>query len=83
MERTTLIQEYYLLAVDEKGNIPPLRRNESNGGLIAAGLMDLLLGDVIALDKKKISVTKELPQELGLLEPLYTYLQENLAPQTA
>ncbi|HIW82965.1 MAG TPA: GPP34 family phosphoprotein [Candidatus Dorea gallistercoris] len=76
MERTTLIQEYYLLAVDEKGNIPPLRRNESNGGLIAAGLMDLLLGDVIALDKKKISVTKELPQELGLLEPLYTYLQE-------
>ncbi len=76
MDRISLIQEYYLLAVDERGNLPPLRRNESNAGLMAAGVMDLLLGEVITLEKKKISIRKELPEELEYLRPLYTYLEE-------
>lgn len=76
MDRRSIAQEYVLLATTENGTIPAMRRSESHAGIVAAGVMDLLVNGVIAMEKKKITVTDDLPGELGYLAPLYTYLKE-------
>jgi hypothetical protein len=76
MVRKSITQEYFVLALNEKGNMPALRTNESKAGLAIAGLMDLLLNDIIAVEKKKITVIKDLSDELEHIAPLYTYLKE-------
>lgn len=78
MERKTIAQEYYALVTDKNGNMPPLRAEESKAGLVAAGLLDLLLGGVVAVEAKKASVPGQqaLPKELAPLAPLYAYLAE-------
>lgn len=76
MKRKSITQEYFALVVDENGNMPPMRRGESNAGLVVAGCMDLLLNNVIAWEKKKITVIKEIPNELRHITSLYAYLNE-------
>lgn len=76
MNRKSITQEYFILAVNEKGYMPSMRTDVSNAGLVAAGVMDFLLNEVITMEKRKITVMKELPEELGHLASLYTYLNE-------
>lgn len=76
MNRKSITLEYFALATDKNGNIPPMRKNESNSGMVVSGFMDLLLGGIIAVNKKKITVIKELPEELRHITVLYTYLKE-------
>lgn len=76
MNRKSITQEYFTLVVDENGNIPPMRRDESNAGFVVAGCMDLLLNDVIQWDKKIITVMKEIPDRLKHITSLYTYLNK-------
>ncbi|MBU3876382.1 GPP34 family phosphoprotein [Faecalicatena sp. AGMB00832] len=76
MNRKSVIQEYYILAVNEKGYMPSMRADESNAGLVAAGVMDLLLNEVVMIERKKITVVKEIPGELGHIASLYAYLKE-------
>lgn len=76
MNRKSITQEYFALATDKNGIMPPMRRDESNAGLVVAGFMDLLLNDAIAVEKKKITVIKEMPDGLGHIASLYAYLNE-------
>lgn len=76
MERKTITQEYFALAVDKNGNIAGMYKENSQSGLVAAGMMDLLLNDIIKIDKKKITVAQELPDALSHLLSLYEYLKE-------
>lgn len=76
MHRKSIAQEYFILATNEKGNMPAMRQDESHAGLVAAGVMDLLLNDIITIEKKKITVLKNIPGELGHIASLYTYLNE-------
>lgn len=76
MNRASITQKYFVLAINEKGNMPAMHKDESNAGIVAAGVMDLLLNDVIKMEKKKITVMKELPDELRHLSSLYTYLNQ-------
>lgn len=76
MSRKTITQEYFVLAVNEKGSMPPMRREEASAGIVAAGIMDLLLHGVITMEKKRITVSRALPEELTSLSSLYGYLQE-------
>lgn len=82
MSGRSVTQEYYMLAVNEKGYMPAMRSAESNAGLVVAAVAELLLNGVITMgDKKllvgkKLVVEKELPGELGYLASLYGYLRE-------
>lgn len=76
MERKSVAQEYYVLAVNKAGNMPAMNINELNAGLIVAEVIDLSAEKVISVEKKKIAVIKELPGELSHLAPLYDYLGE-------
>lgn len=76
MDRKSISQEYLLLVLDKNGYIPPMRREESNAGLTTACFMDLLLNEIITVDKKRITVACDLPQELAHLTPIYAYLKE-------
>lgn len=85
MDERSLIQEYYILAVNENGYMPMMYRDESNAGLVAAGMTELMQNGVITIEKvnglmtieqKKIRVVKELPEELSYLAALYDYLKE-------
>ena len=41
MIRKSIAQDFFLLAVGENGGMAPLRREVSNAGLMAAGVLDL------------------------------------------
>lgn len=76
MNRTSIAQQYFMLTIDKNGCMPPMRKQECNAGLIAAGVMDLLLYNVATMEKKKITVISELPNALEHLASLYAYLAE-------
>lgn len=76
MNRKLIAQEYFVLATNENGNMPVMRKDESNAGLVAAGVMDLLLNGIITMERKKITVRKALPGEFGCMISLYEYLNE-------
>lgn len=76
MNRKSIAQEYFVLATNEKGNMPAMYKEESNAGIVAAGLMDLLLNGIVTVEKKKITVIKDIPHEFGHIASLYTYLNE-------
>lgn len=76
MNRKSVTQEYYVLATNEKGNMPAMHSEESKAGIVVAGMMDLLLKDTIRVEKKKITVIKEKSNELEHISSLYTYLNE-------
>ena len=76
MNRKSITQEYFILVTNEQGNFPTMRKDETKSGIVVAGFMDLLSNDIITVEKKKITVIKELPYDLFHLTSLYTYLKE-------
>lgn len=78
MDRKSIAQEYFALATDENGNMPPMHRDESKAGIMAACIMDLLLKDVITMERKRITVIEELPGELAHESSLHDYLSEEV-----
>lgn len=76
MNRKSIAQEYFVLATNEKGSMPAMRSDESKAGIVVAGVMDLLLNDIVTIEKKKITVIKGKTKELGHITSLYTYLNK-------
>ncbi len=76
MNRKSITQEYFILVTNEQGNFPAMRKDETKSGIVVAAFMDLLLNDIITVEKKKITVIKDLPYDLFHLTSLYTYLKE-------
>lgn len=76
MSRKSTAQEYYTLMIDKNGLMPAMHRDEAGAGLAASAFMDLTVNDIVVVEKKKITVIKDLPDSLEYLENLYTYLKE-------
>ncbi len=76
MNRKSITQEYFILVTNEQGNFPAMRKDETKSGIVVAAFMDLLSNDIITVEKKKITVIKDLPYDLFHLTSLYTYLKE-------
>ncbi len=76
MNRKSTAQEYYTLMIDKNGLMPAMHRDEAGAGLAASAFMDLTVNDIVVVEKKKITVIKDLPDSLEYLEDLYTYLKE-------
>lgn len=76
MNRQMIVQEYFALVTNENGNMPAMRQDESNAGIVAAGIMDLLLNGIITIEKKKITVIHDMPGEYECISSLYSYLKE-------
>ena len=76
MDRKSTAQEYYTLMIDKNGFMPVMHRDEAGAGLAASAFMDLIVNDIAAVEKKKITVIKALPDSLEYLEDLYAYLKE-------
>ena len=76
MERKALTQEYLILTTNDKGKLPMANSTETKAGLVAAGIMDLLLEGAIKIEGKKVEAVAPLPGSLGHLEGLYAYLSD-------
>ena len=76
MDRRLIAQEYYVLMIDNNGLIPSMHRDEAGAGLVAAAFLDLIVNDIVAIEKKRATIIKGLPDSLAYLEDLYTYLKE-------
>ena len=58
MSRKSTAQEYYTLMIDKNGLMPAMHRDEAGAGLAASAFMDLTVNDIVAVEKKKITVIK-------------------------
>lgn len=78
MKNLSIAESYTLLTLTDKGTFPSLSTNYPEACLIASAISDLSLNGVISIDdKKKASVTTDLPEDLELLRPLYDYLKDS------
>ncbi len=74
MDTLTLTQEYYLCSIGDKGRYPALDM-ERGICLVAAGMLELMLGKAVALEGEKLSVLRPLPEESACLEELYQLIR--------
>lgn len=75
MNDLTLVQEYLICAVNEKGKISSFQ-TEKLVCLIAAGLLDLQLADCIQIEENSVTVVKELPSDRMHLKDLYDVVDQ-------
>lgn len=75
MKDLSITQEYLICAVNSKGKISGFG-SEKLICLIASGLLELQLEDCIKIDKKRVTVTNNLPDEMLYLKPLYDFVNQ-------
>lgn len=73
MDQYSLTQAYTLLALDDRGKLSGLQTQRVIG-LVAAGLLELEGGGIIALSSEGATILKTLPGRLVYLSPLYDEL---------
>ncbi|MCR1898413.1 GPP34 family phosphoprotein [Irregularibacter muris] len=71
----SISQSFLLCVLKEDGTIPKLSLDEN--WLIAAGMLDLILNDIIDYVDEKIQVKGELPRNLSYLKTFYTFLKSS------
>jgi hypothetical protein len=71
MNRKSIIQEYVVLATNEKGKLS----SEGKVGVIASAIAELILKSIIVITDKKVEIKNELPKELHYLNSFYEYLK--------
>lgn len=75
MKDLSITQEYLICAVNSKGKISGFG-SENLICLIASGLLELQLEGCIKIDKKKVTVMNNLPEERLYLKPLYDFVNQ-------
>lgn len=75
MKDLSITQEYLICAVNSKGKISGFG-SEKLICLIASGLLELQLEGCIKIDKKRVTVTNNLPEERLYLKPLYDFVNQ-------
>lgn len=75
MEKLSIMQQYVVCAVNEKGKISSLDQKRMIC-LIVAGLLELQMDECIVIAEKKISSKKKPEREKRYLKPLYEYICE-------
>lgn len=75
MKDLSIIQEYTICAVNEKGKFPALS-TEKAVCFVAAGILELRLEKCISIDGKKLDITGELPANRQYLKPLYNVIAQ-------
>ena len=73
MKDLSLVQEYMICAVNEKGGIPSFS-TEKLVCLVAAGLLNLRLAGCLAIEGKKVRTTSPLPEDRAYLGSLYEFV---------
>ena len=74
MKDLSLTQQYLLCTLNKNGKLPAFGL-EKTLCLSAAGVLELLMDDVLAFDGKKLTVQTELPQEKAYLAPVYQVVE--------
>ena len=75
MKDLSIIQEYTICAVNEKGKFPALS-TEKAVCFVAAGILELRLEKCISIGGKKLDITGELPANRQYLKPLYNVIAQ-------
>lgn len=73
MKDLALTQQYLLCALNKNGKLPSLGYEKALC-LSAAGVLELLLADVLAFDGKKLTVSAALPEKKEYLRPVYAWI---------
>lgn len=75
MNDLSLTQQYLLCALNENGKLPALGV-EKVLCLSAAGVLELLMEDILVFEGKKLRINRPLPQERAYLSPIYEVIEK-------
>ena len=67
---------YLLLSVNDKGGIAPIGSMRIRSYMIASGILELILEDVISLSEDEVAVKRELPSDKEYLRLVYNKISE-------
>ena len=74
MKSLSITQQYLLCVLNKNGKLPAFGL-EKTLCLSAAGVLELLMEDVLAFDGKKLTVQSMLPEEKEYLRPVYEVVE--------
>lgn len=74
MKNLSLTQQYLLCVLNKNGKLPAFDL-EKTLCLSAAGVLELLMEDVLDFDGKKLTVKSPLPEEKAYLRPVYQVVE--------
>lgn len=78
MDELSFTQEYVLCVLNQKGSLRSLKQTETKVCLVASGIWELLIDNIIALDNKgKIGIKTDLPLEKEYLHPLFKEIKDS------
>ena len=76
MENIGISQMYLLLSVNDKGGVAPIGSMRIRSYMIASGILELILEDVISLSDDEVAVKRELPSDKEYLRLVYNKISE-------
>ncbi|WHY74746.1 GPP34 family phosphoprotein [Fictibacillus enclensis] len=76
MENMGISQRYLLLSLNDKGGVAPVGSLRIRSFLIASGILELIMEDVILLLDNQVTVNQELPKDKEYLRIVYNRISQ-------
>jgi len=71
MENIEISQKYLLLILNDKGRVAPIGSMRIRAFMVASGILELVLDDIVSLSDNQVTIKQELPSDKGYLRSIY------------
>ncbi|MGQ9008802.1 GPP34 family phosphoprotein [Bacillus stercoris] len=71
MKNIEISQKYLLLVLNDKGRVAPIGSIRIRAFMVASGILELVLDDIVSLSDNQVTVKQELPSDKEYLRPIY------------
>ncbi|ADE72421.1 MULTISPECIES: GOLPH3/VPS74 family protein [Priestia] len=71
MKNIEVSQKYLLLVLNDKGGVAPIGSLRIRAFMVASGILELVLDDIVSLSDNQVTVKQELPSDKEYLRSIY------------
>lgn len=80
MKNIEISQKYLLLVLNDKGRVAPIGSIRIRAFMVASGILELVLDDIVSLSDNQVTVKQELPSDKEYLRPIYNRISRETLP---
>ncbi|MGA4921045.1 GOLPH3/VPS74 family protein [Bacillus subtilis] len=80
MKNMEISQRYLLLVLNDKGRVAPIGSIRIRAFMVASGILELVLDDIVSLSDNQVTVKQELPIDKEYLRPIYNKISTETLP---
>ncbi|MED3855568.1 GPP34 family phosphoprotein [Priestia megaterium] len=76
MSNMEISQKYLLLVLNDKGGVAPIGSLRIRAFMVASGILELVLDNIVSLSDNQVTVKQELPSDKEYLRSIYNKISE-------